>query len=245
MITRVPFAVEVEESMRLEDLRPAPGSTQKRKRLGRGPGSGQRQDAGKGHKGQKARSGGGVRPGFEGGQMPLHRRLPKRGFTALRGQDEFAIVNVSDLADRFAAGSVVDPGRAGRERLIKKSGAGRGQGAGRRRRGARPHGARAQMSEARASRRSRPRAGASRSWPSRVAGPQVIEGLQSFQNIFQVPELKRRVLFTLGLLAVYRLGAHVPDARRRRRARSRSSSTRCRARCSGCSTCSRAAPSRG
>ena len=67
--------------MRIEDLRPAPGSTKKRKRIGRGPGSGHGKTSGKGHKGQKARSGGGVRPGFEGGQMPLIRRIPKRGFT--------------------------------------------------------------------------------------------------------------------------------------------------------------------
>ena len=67
--------------MRIEDLRPAPGSTKKRKRIGRGPGSGHGKASGKGHKGQKARAGGGVRPGFEGGQMPLIRRIPKRGFT--------------------------------------------------------------------------------------------------------------------------------------------------------------------
>jgi large subunit ribosomal protein L15 len=108
--------------MRLEDLRPAPGSTKNRKRLGRGRGSGQGKTSGKGHKGLKARSGGGARPGFEGGQMPLYRRLPKRGFLPYGGKTEFAIVNVGDLSDRFAAGSVVDPDALAGSRLIHKSG---------------------------------------------------------------------------------------------------------------------------
>jgi large subunit ribosomal protein L15 len=108
--------------MRLEDLRPAPGSTRKRKRIGRGPGSGQGKTAGKGHKGLNARSGGGVRPGFEGGQMPLYRRLPKRGFLPYGGKTEFAIVNVGDLAARFAAGSVVDPEALVSRGLIRRSG---------------------------------------------------------------------------------------------------------------------------
>ncbi len=108
--------------MRLEDLRPAPGSTKNRKRLGRGRGSGQGKTSGKGHKGLKARSGGGARPGFEGGQMPLYRRLPKRGFLPYGGKTEFAIVNVGDLSERFAAGSVVDPDALAGSRLIHKSG---------------------------------------------------------------------------------------------------------------------------
>jgi large subunit ribosomal protein L15 len=108
--------------MRLEDLKPAPGSTKNRKRLGRGRASGQGKTSGKGHKGQKARSGGGARPGFEGGQMPLYRRLPKRGFLPYGGKTEFAIVNVGDLSDRFAAGSVVDPDALAGSRLIHKSG---------------------------------------------------------------------------------------------------------------------------
>ena len=107
--------------MRLEDLRPAPGSTKKRKRIGRGPGSGHGKTAGKGHKGQKARSGGGARPGFEGGQMPLYRRLPKRGFVPYGGKTEFAIVNLKDVVARFAAGSVVDPNSLLQARLIKKA----------------------------------------------------------------------------------------------------------------------------
>ena len=108
--------------MRLEDLKPAPGSTKNRKRLGRGRASGQGKTSGKGHKGQKARSGGGARPGFEGGQMPLFRRLPKRGFLPYGGKTEFAIVNVGDLSERFAAGSVVDPDALAGSRLIHKSG---------------------------------------------------------------------------------------------------------------------------
>jgi large subunit ribosomal protein L15 len=108
--------------MRIEDLRPAAGSTRRRKRIGRGPASGQGKTAGKGHKGLNARSGGGVRVGFEGGQMPLYRRLPKRGFLPYGGKTEFAIVNVGDLSGRFAAGSVVDPDALVSSGLIRKSG---------------------------------------------------------------------------------------------------------------------------
>jgi large subunit ribosomal protein L15 len=110
--------------MRLEDLRPAAGSTRKRKRLGRGPASGQGKTSGKGHKGLNARSGGGVRVGFEGGQMPLFRRLPKRGFLPYGGKTEFAIVNVGDLSGRFAAESVVDSDAMVASGLIRKSGRG-------------------------------------------------------------------------------------------------------------------------
>jgi large subunit ribosomal protein L15 len=110
--------------MRIEDLRPAPGSTKNRKRLGRGRGSGTGKTSGKGNKGLNARSGGGVRPGFEGGQMPLYRRLPKRGFLPYGGKTEFAIVNVKDLAARFAKGSVVDPDALVSSGLIRRSGRG-------------------------------------------------------------------------------------------------------------------------
>ena len=108
--------------MRLEDLRPAPGSTRERKRLGRGRSSGTGKTSGKGHKGLNARSGGGARPGFEGGQMPLYRRLPKRGFLPYGGKAEVALVNIRDLAARFPAGSVVDPDALVAKGLIKKSG---------------------------------------------------------------------------------------------------------------------------
>lgn len=82
--------------MKIEDLRPALGSTKKNKRVGRGPGSGHGKTSCRGHKGQNSRSGGGVRPGFEGGQMPLQRRLPKRGFTN-RNHKEFTVLNLRDL----------------------------------------------------------------------------------------------------------------------------------------------------
>ena len=92
--------------MDLSNLQPAKGSKQKAWRRGRGHGSGNGKTAGRGHKGQKSRSGGGVRPGFEGGQMPLYRRLPKRGFTCRNSKDIVAI-NLSHL-DVFEDGSVVD-----------------------------------------------------------------------------------------------------------------------------------------
>jgi large subunit ribosomal protein L15 len=93
--------------MKLHELSPAPGSNKPVKRIGRGPASGQGKTAGKGHKGQKARAGRGMRPGFEGGQMPLQRRLPKRGFNNIFAK-EIAIVNVSALEETFEAGAVVD-----------------------------------------------------------------------------------------------------------------------------------------
>ncbi len=92
--------------MNLGELSPAYGSTQNKFRKGRGHGSGNGKTAGKGHKGQNARSGGGVRPGFEGGQMPLYRRLPKRGFKC-RNSKEIVAINVSNL-DVFEDGAVVD-----------------------------------------------------------------------------------------------------------------------------------------
>lgn len=102
--------------MDLSNLKPAPGSVKNRKRIGRGPGSGTGKTSGKGHKGQKARSGGSVKPGFEGGQMPLQRRLPKRGFTSLN-KKVYALVNLRDL-DAFEAGSVVDMDALGKAGLI-------------------------------------------------------------------------------------------------------------------------------
>ncbi|WP_299299874.1 50S ribosomal protein L15 [uncultured Fretibacterium sp.] len=93
--------------MNIHDLSPAPGSRKKAKRLGQGIASGTGKTAGKGHKGHKARAGGGVRPGFEGGQMPLARRVPKRGFNNARFAREYQIVNVSSLNDKFEAGREV------------------------------------------------------------------------------------------------------------------------------------------
>lgn len=92
--------------MQLHDLAPAPGSRKKRKRIGRGPGSGMGKTSGKGHKGLKARSGGNVRPGFEGGQMPIYRRLPKRGFTNIF-KKQYAVLNIADL-ERFDDGATID-----------------------------------------------------------------------------------------------------------------------------------------
>jgi large subunit ribosomal protein L15 len=107
--------------MRLEELRPAPGATKRRKRIGRGPGSGHGKTATKGAKGHKARSGGGKAGGFEGGQMPLYRRLPKRGFIPFGGKTEYAVVNLESLSG-FAANAVVDPDGLAQAGLIKRSG---------------------------------------------------------------------------------------------------------------------------
>lgn len=104
--------------MKLHELSPAPGSVKDVKRIGRGHGSGQGKTAGKGHKGQKARSGGGVRPGFEGGQTTLARRIPKRGFNNIF-RTEYATVNVSDL-EKFVDGTVVDAELLKASGLIKK-----------------------------------------------------------------------------------------------------------------------------
>ena len=92
--------------MKLHELSPAAGSTKAPYRKGRGAGSGNGKTAGKGHKGQNARSGGGVRPGFEGGQLPLYRKLPKRGFTN-HFATHYAIINLADL-DMFDNGAVID-----------------------------------------------------------------------------------------------------------------------------------------
>ena len=94
--------------MKLHNIHPNEGATSTRKRLGRGVGSGLGKTSGKGHKGQNARSGGGVRPGFEGGQLPLFRRLPKRGFSNANFKTEYAVINLSDL-NRFEDGAVVTP----------------------------------------------------------------------------------------------------------------------------------------
>ncbi len=108
--------------MDLSNLKPAIGSTRNRKRIGRGPGSGTGKTAGKGHKGQNARSGGGVKAGFEGGQMPMQRRLPKRGFTPLK-KKVYALVNLRDL-ELFESGSVVDVAALGKAGLVNKIGDG-------------------------------------------------------------------------------------------------------------------------
>ena len=94
--------------MKLHSLTVNEGATKNRKRVGRGPGSGTGKTSGKGHKGQNARSGGGVRPGFEGGQLPLFRRIPKRGFSNAKFKTVYAVINLSDL-DKFEDGAVITP----------------------------------------------------------------------------------------------------------------------------------------
>jgi len=106
--------------MRLHELKPPAGATKDRKRLGRGTASGTGGTAGRGHKGLRSRSGGRVRPGYEGGQMPLQRRVPKRGFTNVF-KKEYALINLRDLV-RFESGSVIDPEGMSAAGLIKKPG---------------------------------------------------------------------------------------------------------------------------
>ena len=94
--------------MRLNDLKPSPGAKHRRKRLGNGESSGLGKTCGKGHKGQKSRAGASIRPGFEGGQMPLNRRLPKKGFSNARFKTVYAVVNVATLEERFDDGATID-----------------------------------------------------------------------------------------------------------------------------------------
>ncbi len=105
--------------MKLHELHPAFGSTKESKRIGRGHGSGNGKTAGKGHKGQKARAGHGMRPGFEGGQMPLQRRVPKRGFNNIFAE-EYAIINVAAL-EVFDDGAVVDTDALVKKGVIKNA----------------------------------------------------------------------------------------------------------------------------
>ena len=104
--------------MKIHELSPAPGSVKDVKRVGRGHGSGNGKTAGKGHKGQHARAGRGIRPGFEGGQMPLQRRLPKRGFNNIFAS-EYAVINVASL-NAFENGDVVDAAALMAKGIIKK-----------------------------------------------------------------------------------------------------------------------------
>ena len=105
--------------MKLHELSPAAGSSKSAWRKGRGPGSGNGKTGGRGHKGQNARTGGGVRPGFEGGQIPLYRRLPKRGFNNVFAKN-YAIVNVSDL-NKFDDGDVITVEALLEKRIIRKA----------------------------------------------------------------------------------------------------------------------------
>ena len=105
--------------MKLHELSASVGSTHRRKIVGRGPGSGHGKTSGRGEKGQKARSGGGVKPWFEGGQTPLYKRLPRRGFSNKRFETKYAIINVSDL-NRFKDGDTVTPELLKESGLVKK-----------------------------------------------------------------------------------------------------------------------------
>ena len=105
--------------MKLHELSPVEGSKKDAKRIGRGHGSGWGKTSGKGHKGQKARAGRGMRVGFEGGQMPLHRRLPKKGFNNTRFQDKILIVNLSQLERVFEAGATVDENTLRAAKLVQ------------------------------------------------------------------------------------------------------------------------------
>jgi len=105
--------------MNLTDLRPPKGAKHSKKRIGRGQGSGQGVQAGRGHKGAKSRSGFTHKRGFEGGQMPLHRRVPKRGFTNIF-REEFDVVNLDTLAERFDAGTEITPDVLKKARLISR-----------------------------------------------------------------------------------------------------------------------------
>jgi large subunit ribosomal protein L15 len=106
--------------MDLGHLHPAPGSTRRRKRIGRGPGSGSGKTAGRGHKGRGSRSGGNSPPGYEGGQMPLQRRLPKRGFRPLT-RVEYVVFNIGQL-DAFPAGATIGPDELRAHGLVRKRG---------------------------------------------------------------------------------------------------------------------------
>lgn len=105
--------------MKLNELKPVEGARHAKKRVGRGVGSGMGKTATRGHKGQNARSGGGVRPAFEGGQTPLFKRLPKRGFTNV-SRKEYAVVNLGDINDKFEAGAVIDVAALKNAGLVKK-----------------------------------------------------------------------------------------------------------------------------
>lgn len=106
--------------MRLQDVQPRPGAKKRRKRIGCGESSGHGKTSCKGHKGQKARAGKGIRPGFEGGQMPLHRRLPKKGFSNVQFRDVYEVVNVGDL-NSFDDGAVINEAALREKGLVNRN----------------------------------------------------------------------------------------------------------------------------
>lgn len=107
--------------MRLQDVQPRPGAKKRRKRIGCGESSGHGKTSCKGHKGQKARAGKGIRPGFEGGQMPLHRRLPKKGFSNVQFRDVYEIVNVGSLNNAFEDGAVINEASLRESGLVNRN----------------------------------------------------------------------------------------------------------------------------
>lgn len=106
--------------MRLHDVQPRPGAKKRRKRIGCGESSGHGKTSCKGHKGQMARAGRGIRPGFEGGQMPLHRRLPKKGFSNFQFRDVYEVVNVGDLNSAFEDGAVINEASLREKGLVNR-----------------------------------------------------------------------------------------------------------------------------
>lgn len=107
--------------MQLQDVKPRPGAKKRRKRIGCGESSGHGKTSGKGNKGQMARAGRGIRPGFEGGQMPMHRRLPKKGFNNKQFKDVFEVVNVGELNEAFKDGSVINEAALRESGLVSRS----------------------------------------------------------------------------------------------------------------------------
>ena len=107
--------------MRLQDVKPSPGAKKRRKRIGCGPASGHGKTSCKGHKGQKARAGAGIRPGFEGGQMPLYRRLPKKGFSNAQFKEVFEVVNLGQLEKAFEDGATVNEAVLREKGLVNRS----------------------------------------------------------------------------------------------------------------------------
>ena len=192
--------------MSLSNLRPPKGAKHAKKRIGRGQGSGHGKTASRGHKGAKSRSGFKHKRGFEGGQMPLHRRVPKRGFHN-PFREEYEVVNLDTLADRFEAGVEVTPELLRENGLVQSDVRvkvlARGD-IGKALTVARPQVQRQGGGEDRRGRRQGRGAGVETS-----SFPRPFMLQDSVKNIFAVAELRKRVLFTLGMLAVYRVGSHV------------------------------------
>ena len=181
--------------MNLSNIRAPKKANSGKKRVGRGMGSGMGKTSTRGHKGQRSRSGSRMMRGFEGGQMPLHRRMPKRGFTNIF-RKEFNIVNLEKLATLGETTITPDvlrkAGVISTKHPVKILGDGESDG--------RAHRARAQVFQV--------GAGEDHQGRRQVRGPVVM--FEKLANIFRIPDLRKRILFTLGLLAVYRLGGHIP-----------------------------------